>query len=816
MARQAASFLLSANFPIVCLFRSLLEAFGGWLQRWQNWLVGALLVAGVLAGCRLWPHPSLQSWKPSSTAVYDDHGRLLRLTLASDDRFRLWVPLKDMSPQLVDAVLLHEDRWYRWHPGFNPYGLVRGAWVTYGRHGNPQGGSTITMQLARSLWQLNTRTPWGKLKQVGRAIQLELFYSKQQILEAYLNDAPYGRNVEGAGAASIVYFNKSVGALSLPEALTLAVVPQDPVRRLPSLPVQGAIGASTVINLPLATSRNRLYARWLRGHPQDAALSPLFALPLNIRPLSRLPFEAPHAVEQVLAARRMDSDDRESRVRTTLDLDLQHILERQITRYVARNNAIGIRNASAMLVDTRDMGIKALVGSADYFDRSIQGQVNGTSARRSPGSALKPFIYALGFDQGVLHPQTVLRDVPTSFGPYTPENFDGHFLGPITATDALNRSRNIPAVWVASQLHQPNLYEFLQQAGIGRMASEQHYGLALVLGGGEVTMQELAGLYAMLANRGELKPLRLRASDPEVTGTRMLSDEASFMVMDMLRKHLRPDETTGAQPSHLPVYWKTGTSWAFRDAWTAGVFGPYVLVVWVGNFDSTGNPAFVGVDAAAPLFFQIVDGLQAERPRLAEPSRPRPVDLKRVQICLASGELPNQWCPQRGWTWFIPGKSPIRVSNVHRPVLMDDATGLPACPPYAGKQTHEEVYEFWSSDLQQVFAQAGIARRKPPQNPACRSASTPDGDPPRISSPVRGSIYAMRLKQLGEERIAFKATTDADAHALYWFVNDAYVGRSDPGAALYWQPRTAGSYSVRAIDDHGRADQRSLEVSLIE
>jgi len=816
VASWAAPLLHLANLIIVSLLRRFLHARIGWLQRWQNWLVGALLVVGVLAGCRLWPHPSLQGWKPSSTAVYDDHSRLLRLTLASDDRFRLWVPLKDMSPQLGAAVLLHEDRWYRWHPGFNPYGLARGAWVTYVRHGNPQGGSTITMQLARSLWQLNTRTPWGKLKQVARAIQLELFYSKQQILEAYLNDAPYGRNVEGAGAASIAYFGKPVSALSLPEVLTLAVIPQDPARRLPSVPTRWGAGADSVINPQLTASRNRLYARWLASHPQDAAVKPLFALPLTIRPLSRLPFEAPHAVEQVLAAGRIDGDDHDSRVRTTLDLDLQRIIERQIARYVARNNGIGIRNASAMLVDTRDMGVKALVGSADYFNHSIQGQVNGTLARRSPGSALKPFIYALGFDQGVLHPQTVLRDVPTSFGPYTPENFDGHFLGPITATDALNRSRNIPAVWVASQLHQPNLYQFLQQAGIGRMASEQHYGLALVLGGGEVTMQELAGLYAMLANRGELRPLRLRASDPQVAGTRILSDEASFMVMDVLRQHLRPDEISGSQPSHLPVYWKTGTSWAFRDAWTAGVFGPYVLVVWVGNFDGTGNPAFVGVDAAAPLFFQIVDGLEAERGQPTEPFRPRPANLKRVQICLASGDLPNQWCPQRGWTWFIPGKSPIRVSNVHRPVVIDDASGLPACPPYAGKHTHEEVYEFWSSDLQQVFRQAGIPRRKPPQNPECRNAGTPDGVAPQITSPLRGSVYAMRLRQLGQERIAFNAATDADAHALYWFVNDAYVGRSDPGLALYWQPRTAGSYSVRAIDDHGRADQRSLQVDLIE
>jgi penicillin-binding protein 1C len=783
-----------------------------WLRRWQNGLMGLLLLALVLIGCRLWPHPPLRDWLPSSTAVYDDHGRLMRLTLASDDRYRLWVPLQDISPQLVDGVLLHEDRWFRWHPGFNVYGLARGAWVTYVRHGNPQGGSTVTMQLARLLWKLNTRSPLGKLKQVARAIQLELFYSKKQILEAYLNDAPYGRNVEGVGAASLAYFNKSASSLSLPEALTLAVIPQDPTRRLQS---SGA-NAQNLINPQLAISRNRLYTRWLHSHPEDATLKPLFALPLNLRPLSQLPFEAPHAVEQVLVQRQINGGGGDSRVTTTIDLNLQHAIERQVSRYIAANQSRGFRNAAAILIDTRDMGVKAMVGSANYFDRSIQGQVNGTLAKRSPGSTLKPFIYALGFDQGVLHPQTVLRDVPTSFGPYTPENFDGHFLGPITATDALIRSRNIPAVWVASQLKDPSLYQFLHDAGISRMASEKHYGLALVLGGGEVTMQELGGLYAMLANRGELKPLRLLADDPRTAGTRMLSDEASFMVMDMLRQNPRPDETTGAQPSRLPVYWKTGTSWAFRDAWTAGSFGPYVLVVWIGNFDSTGNPAFVGVDAAAPLFFQIIDALRAERAQMSEPIRHMPANLKRVQICLASGDLPNQWCPQKGMTWFIPGKSPIRVSNVHRPVVIDDTTGLPACPPYAGKKTHVEVYEFWPSDLQHVFEQAGIPRRKPPQNPNCDKAGSPDGDPPQITSPLRGSTYAMRLTQLGQEQIAFVATTDADVHALYWFVNDAYVGRSAPGDSLLWQPQTAGNYNVRVVDDHGRSDQRPLGVSLVE
>jgi penicillin-binding protein 1C len=790
--------------------RSVFNRLWHLLRRTQNVLVGLLLIGAILLGFRWVPHEPLRDWQPSSTAVYDANGTLLRLTLASDDRYRLWVPLHDISPQLVEGVLLHEDRWYRWHPGFNPYGLIRGAWVTYISHGNRQGGSTVTMQLARLLWQLNTHTPGGKLLQVARAMQLELYYSKDQILEAYLNYAPYGGNVEGVGAASLAYFNKPASALSLPEALTLAVIPQDPTRRL-----QTTVGDSGVINRWLSDSRNRLFARWLKSHPGDTALGPLFSLPLTMRPLRLLPFEAPHMVEQVMATRRIDGGS-DMRVITTLDLGLQRSLERQVRRYIARSGDRGIKNAAAILVDTRDMGIKAMVGSADYFDASIAGQVNGTQAKRSPGSTLKPFIYALGFDQGVLHPQTVLRDVPTAFGPYTPENFDGHFLGPVTATEALIRSRNIPAVYVASKLSQPSLYQFMRDAGISRMASESHYGLALVLGGGEVTMQELAGLYAMLANGGELKPLRTLASDPQHAGPHLLSEEASFMVLDMLRQNPRPDDALSAQPTRMPVYWKTGTSWGFRDAWTAGIFGPYVLVVWVGNFDSSANPAFVGADAAAPLFFQMADALRAEHPRMAEPIRRTPANLRRVQICLASGDLPNSWCPQKGLTWFIPGKSPIRVSTVHRPVMIDTVTGKPACPPYEGKHTKIEVYEYWPSDLQHVFAQAGIPRRQPPVNPDCEGAGQVQGDPPRITSPLRGSTYTLRLARLSQERIGFNATSDADARQLYWFVNDAYIGRTPSGQTLFWQPETAGSFTVRVVDDQGRSDTRPLGVAVTE
>jgi penicillin-binding protein 1C len=789
--------------------RRLAQRLTRFVPRWHNALAAASFVLVVLAAFRLWPHEPLSAALPSSTALYDDQGKLLRLTLSADDKYRLWVPLADMPAALVDGVLLHEDAWFRWHPGFNPVSLARGAFVTYVQGGNRQGGSTITMQLARLKYRLNTRTPAGKAEQVARAFWLELRYSKNEILEAYLNSAPYGRNVEGVAAASLVYFGKAPDRLSLPEALTLAVIPQDPTRRLrETLADDDGLGAG------LAAARDRLYARWRDAHGADAANDALFRLPLALKHPSELPFAAPHAIDQIVRENRMAGGEA-PRIDTTLDLALQRTLERQLREAVKRLGERGVGNAAAMLVDTRDLGIKAMVGSADYFNAGIAGQVNGTAAKRSPGSTLKPFIYALGIDQGVLHPRTVLRDVPSSFGPFTPENYDGRFLGPVTATDALVRSRNIPAVWVASQLASPDLYDFLKSAGVARMASQAHYGLALVLGGGEVTMQELATLYAMLANRGVLKPLRLRADAPRAAGVRLLSEEASFMTLDMLRQNPRPDEATTATPARLPIYWKTGTSWGFRDAWTAGSFGPYVLVVWLGNFDGAGNPALIGVEAAAPLFFRIADAILAQDRTLAEPAWTVPAHVKRVEVCLASGDLPNAWCPQRGMTWFIPGKSPIRVSDVHRPVAIDTRTGLAACAPYDPATTRTEVYEFWPSDLARVFAQAGIPRRKPPAQGDCGELVAGDGQAPRITSPVRGAAYTLRGAH-ADERVAFNVTVDAGVRQVYWFVDDAYVGAAAPGETLFWQAQTPGRHVARAVDDRGRGDARELRIVAVD
>jgi len=745
------------------------------------------------AAVRVWPRDPLSRSAALSTDVWSADGELLRVTLASDDQYRMWVPLADISPALVDAFVLKEDRWFFWHPGVNPMALMRAATRTYTGELR-QGGSTITMQLARLRGDLNTRTTVGKLRQIAAALWLELRYSKPAILEAYLNLVPFGGNVEGVGAASRLYFGKAPSQISVGESLTLAVIPQRPAAR----------GGRTPVEPGLLAARARLGAAWLRAH--GAADRRQVELPVVARPSFAMPWLAPHLVDAVLA----EDPGRAGRVSTTLDMGLQRLAERQLQRYLTQYGDKGIRNATVLLVDARDMSVKAWVGSANYWDEAIDGQVNGVLAKRSPGSTLKPFVYALALDQGLLHPRTVLRDAPSAFGPFTPENFDGRFYGPITAEEALIRSRNVPAVSVAMQLKSPSLYGFLQTAGVRRLKPESFYGLALPLGGGEVTMEELAGLYAMLANDGVLRPLRLTASQAPAGGVRLISPEAAFITRDMLRHNPRPDSDATVTPrTRWPVAWKTGTSWGFRDAWSAGLVGPYVLAVWIGDFSGEGNPAFVGTDAAAPLFFRIADALNLARPDEAAPPHVPPPGVTRVAVCAESGDLPNADCPRTADTWYIPGKSPIRVSQLHRAIGIDPVTGRAGCPPYAAG-TRMEVFEYWSSDMLKLFRQSGMPRRTPPHAPDC--AADGSDDAPRIASPLRGVSYALR-RSAPQETIALEASAAADVRTLFWFDGRAFIA-SRPASAgpLPWRPSDEGVHVVRVVDDRGRSSERDVEV----
>lgn len=766
-------------------------------RRYLRWVIPTVSTAIVLVCLRLLPTQPLVAMHPQSCRIITDDGTLLRLTVAHDGQYRLWLPLEQIADSAIEALLLKEDRNFFFHPGVNPVSLLRAIWATF-YQGNKQGGSTLTMQLARRLYHLNTRQVPGKLQQIFLALWLEGRYSKRALLEGYCNLVPMGGNIEGLPAAARIYFAKDANDLTIAESLALAVLPQNPAKRLDFGPRQ-------------QQARRLLASAWHKRHPDQQIFSIAGDADIPALNRSNLPFLAPHYTDQLLKA-----GSGKTIIQATINPMLQQMLERIVRQYLKERRQEGITNAAILLVDRRDMSIKALIGSADYQDADLQGQVNGVLAKRSPGSTLKPLLYALAIDQGLIHPLSVLYDAPSAFGPFQPENFDGRFAGPLAARDALNRSRNVPAIWLANQLQEPNLYGFLRSAGIARLRPESHYGLSLVLGGGELTMEELVTLYAMLAHGGVHRPLRWRQSDPQTTGTRLLSPEAAFMVRDMLQANPRPDRRQQHERV-WPIAWKTGTSWGFRDAWTIGLAGDYVLAVWIGNFDSKANPAFVGLKAAAPLFFRLTDALSLALTEEHPQPEPAPVGLIKVEVCTASGDLPNHWCPQITPTWFIPGKSPIRVSTLHRPVALDRTTGEALCPPYDPDRSEIRVFEFWPSDVQRLFTEAGLPRVMPPASAAmCAQTLDPvnTGAPPRLISPLSQVTYTLHLAK-PHESIDLMASIDSDSRKMYWFAENQYVGNSAHDQSLSWRPPGSGRYRLHVVDDHGRSATRNLDVDFI-
>ncbi len=765
-------------------------------NRWFKKTLRVTVMAGS-CGLLIWltlPKPPLLDGISFSQVLHDRDGDLLRVTLSSDQQFRIRTRLRHISPELIDATLQFEDKHFAQHPGINPVTLLRAVTSILPRHART-GGSTITMQLARLRFHLRTRTITGKALQILRALELERHYSKAEILEAYFNLAPYGRNIEGAAAASEIYFGKQAARLSRPEAIALSVIPQSPTRRALLVDRENSL-------------LNKAQRKWHDRVLPDADAE--FSIRLfRAQARGKTELLAPHFVQQML-----ESDKTNGEIVTTLDLARQRLIERRVSDYVAAARTRGIENAAALLVDTQTLDVLAQIGSADFWDKGISGQVDGTRSLRSPGSTLKPFVYALAIEQGIIHPLSVLADAPRSFGEYNPENFDRDFLGPLRASDALARSRNVPAVSLAAQLSHPNLYEFLRSAGVPLPETESHYGLALPLGGAEVTMQDLVRLYATLANNGELHPLRRIAHDPiSRRGLRILSPEASFLTLQMLGNVPRPEMNCADATNSPPVFWKTGTSHGFRDAWSIGIFDHYVLAVWIGNFDGRANGAFVGRTAAAPLFFQIIDSLRASWPEPDKTLQPPP-NLKRVKFCSVSGDLPGAHCTDLVEGWFIPGISPIKTCEVHREVLVDAATGLRLPKDDGTHEIRREVYEFWPNDLLALFERAGVPRRLPPPLTQSGAAESTMRDEQRlhIVSPAASAKCEILLTDsISNNGVPLRAKTAADVHTLYWFSDRSFLGRCRPAQTLSWKC-APGNYELTALDDHGRSASCRVKV----
>ncbi len=734
-----------------------------------------MAVAFVVVLVVLWvvwlllPKPSLYpEGMTFSRVVLDREGRALYVTLTSDGKYRLPAHLAELAPDLIRATMEMEDRRYFSHHGADPRAIGRAAWgVITGQHLG--GGSTLTMQYARLRWGLETRSWLGKARQMFRALQLERHYSKQELLEAYFTLAPYGGNVEGAPAASLLWCGKPASALSLREAAALSVIPQSPTARRPRVAANPALSAA----------QGRLMARLREGQGKAAqALDAEFCL----HPAGPVPRFAPHYARRVLTEKPA-----ETVIRTTIDFVQQQAVEDSIANFLARERVRGLRNAAAVLVHAPTGEVRAYVGSANFLDERIQGQVDGITSRRSPGSALKPFIYALALDAGLMHPRTLLDDAPHRFAGYNPENSDRGFLGPIPAAEALRRSRNVPAVDLAARLPHGGLEAFLRGAGVELPRAHADYGLSLALGGAEVSLDDLARLYTGLARRAAGKSSGL-AQD----GTEPLSPAACWLTLDALRGHEGP----------AGLAWKTGTSHGFRDTWACGVMGDWVLCVWVGNFDGKPMPGLFARETAAPLLFQTVTrlGLRGSLPA-------RPDAISDVELCPISGELAGPHCPHSVKGPFIAGVSPITPCTVHREIILDAQGRRMVSDDGTGRR---EVREFWPAHRLEEFRRAGLPRAEPPL--LADAAASERAAAPRIVSPQQALTYVLRPGDAAKNSIPLEANAGAGVRQIYWFADARYLGASKPAQPFLWQP-TPGRWTIQALDDAGRSATMTLRVA---
>jgi len=545
--------------------------------------ISIIAIAGLFVAwaVSLGPLPLAQT-RQVSTTIVDRNGRLLRAYAMADGRWRLPVDARvDVDPSYLKLLLAYEDRRFRAHAGVDPLALGRAALQLITRGHIVSGGSTITMQLARLLEPRRARSVQAKLRQMVRALEIERQLTKDRILDLYLTMAPYGGNLEGIRAASIAYFGKEPKRLTLAEAALLVALPQSPeTRRLDRYPEAARAARDRVLD--------RMVEEGL-APKEDAVQAKAAPVPRLRKPM---PVLAPHSADQAIATVK----DAEV-IRLTLDAGLQKVLEA-----LARDRAIALGpniSVGIVAVDNASGEVLARVGSPDYFDDRRAGQVDMTRAVRSPGSTLKPFIYGLAFEDGFVHPESLIDDRPIRFGSYAPENFDMTFQGTLPVRKALQLSLNVPAIALLDRVGASRLSSRLKQAGVGLvLPKDEAPGLAMGLGGVGVTLLDLVQLYCGLARLGDTRPLREIAAEAPHDSLRLMEEVAAWQVGNVLMGTPPPENAP-----HNRIAFKTGTSYGYRDAWSVGFDGRLTIGVWVGRPDGAPVPGLAGRTAAAPILF---------------------------------------------------------------------------------------------------------------------------------------------------------------------------------------------------------------------
>ncbi|WP_339233042.1 peptidoglycan glycosyltransferase PbpC [Pseudomonas sp. FSL L8-0168] len=770
----------------------------------MRWALGCvvLVVALLWLADRIWPLPLPQ----------DD---LARVVLAEDgtplwrfaDAHGVWrypVHTSEVSPYYLDALLTYEDRWFYQHPGVNPLALVRATWQNLSGARVVSGGSTLSMQVARLL-DPHSRTLHGKLRQLWRTAQLEWHLSKDEILNLYLNRAPFGGTLQGVAAASWAYLGKSPSQLTHAEAALLAVLPQAPSRLRPDRHPQRAQEARDKVLRRLAE-----FQVWPQSAVDEALEEPLLLAP-------RLePSLAP------LLARRLNRPDSPPLIRTTLDATLQRRLEDLLLGWRARLPEH--TSAAILVVEEESMAVRAYLGSVDINDTKRFGHVDMISALRSPGSTLKPFLYGMALDDGLIHSESLLQDVPRRYGDYRPGNFSMGFTGAVPASTALSSSLNLPAV------------QLLEAYGPKRFAAQMRIGgvplalpalaepnLALILGGAGSRLEDLVSGYSALARDGKSATLRLQPDDA-LRERPLLSPGAAWIVRRILSGQARPDRDPRAELVQRPVLaWKTGTSYGFRDAWAIGVGPRYLIGVWIGRPDGTPVPGQFGLASAAPLMLQVHDVLtnRDSQRGISAPVKPVPANIGVAAICWPLGQPmsrsdPN--CRRQRFAWTLDNTTPPTLQALDQPLsvgLMEsiwvNTKGLRVdahCPGATSKSI-----ALWPAPLEPWVPR--VERREariPPADPDCPPPALAASSPLSIVGVREGD--QLRLPAASQQALRLNISALGGSGRRWWFLNGAPLGDSASQDSINASFERLGRYQLSVLDEAGQTAR--LEFSVVD
>lgn len=760
---------------------------GNRLKRWR-WLplFLLLLLAGIWLLDRLDPLP-LQEVQPARVVVAEDGTPLWRFA----DQHGVWrypVTLEEVSPDYIQALLTYEDRWFWHHPGINPMAIVRAIVQNVLHHSIVSGGSTLTMQVAR-LIDPQPRTLRGKVVQTWRALQLEWHLSKRDILTLYLNRAPFGGTVEGVGAASWMWLGKPPSQLTKGEAALLAVLPQAPSRLRPDRWPQRAEAARNKVLDRLAE-----YRVWSAQDVADIKQESVWLPP------RQTPQMAP------LLARRLLSLSPDNKITSTIDVSLQRELENLAA---SLKTQLPPRTSLALLVvDHSNMKVRGYVGSASFNDDSRFGHVDMISSVRSPGSVLKPFVYGMALDEGLIHGESLLQDVPRRFGDYRPGNFDSGFHGPVSASEALERSLNLPAVQLLDALGPKTVAARLRNVGLNlRFPAGAEPNLSLILGGTGARLDDIVAAYSAFARQGNAAQLRW-LSDQPLLERPLLSPGAAWIIRRILAGEALP---SGAVPDIAPLAWKTGTSYGYRDAWTIGITPRYLIGVWVGRPDATPVAGQFGFASAVPVMNQVNNLLAGHMSVRGAPRDPRPDSVSATSICWPGGQpLPmgDDNCRQRRQSWVLnqtvpptllaPGQESV---NGLRQQYWLNSQGLRVAADCPDAQSHERL--MWPLPLEPWLPRAERReQRLPPIDPRCPPLNQGNA-PPLV---ITGVINGQRVQLLPGKVVLVLpvAVQGGKGEQRWWFLNGQPVeqGAEKNSAALVLSE--PGPYQLVVMDEAGQ------------